>query len=184
MACLSLTSLPLVCGSEGVIAGVSRLYMIAHKDLKAVTGSPFPYVIATSGVVNEISLQTGKTFVEVGLIKNTSGINETGVFNENGTSYSTVELTLSLLDITAENITFVNSVKRQDVAAIAQDKQGRYYAIGFNGGLRTSALTATTGTADADAIGYNLTFTGNDTFGLKPVESAAALEAIAPVVVV
>lgn len=178
MACLSLVSLPLVCGSEGVIAGIAKLYMIAYKDLKAVSGSSFPYVVATNNVVNQLGLVTGKLFTEVGIIANTSGINETGVFNDNGTSYSTIELTLSLLDVTAENLSFVKAVGRQEVAAIAMDKSGRYYVIGLNGNLKVSAMTASLGTADADAKGYNLTFSGNDVFGIKPLEATSARTAI------
>jgi hypothetical protein len=178
MACSSLVSLPITCGSEGIIAGVSKLYMVAVQDLKPVTGSALPYTLATNKIVSTIGLQTAKKFVEIGLIKNTSGINETGVFNDNGTNYSTISLTLQLLGITAENQAFVASVKGQEVAAIALDKSGVYYTIGLNGGLKVSALTGGLGVTDSDQKGYSLSFTGNDVFGIKIIETSAAIAAI------
>jgi hypothetical protein len=179
MACLSLVSLPLACGQEGIIAGVAKLYMVAYKDMKPVVGSPFPYVLATGGIVNDISLQTSKTFVEIGTLKNTVDLRNSMVINENGTNYDSIELTMELLDITSDNQTFVNSVRGQEVAVIVQNKSGKYFAVGFNGSLKLSAMAGGLGKADADQIGYTLTFTGNDVFGMKLVESAAALEAIA-----
>jgi hypothetical protein len=178
MACLSLTGLPLIC-NDGLIAGVQKLYMVANQDLQNVSGSTRPYVLSTNSVVNQISLKSTKKFVEIGQLKNTAGLTETGVFNDNGTSYSTVEMTLSLVDITAENQAFVSNVKGQEISALILSKTGKYYTVGLNGGMRLTAYTGGLGTADADQIGYTLTFSSADTMGIKLVETSVATGAIA-----
>ncbi|WP_449439640.1 hypothetical protein [Pedobacter steynii] len=175
MACVSLTSLPLVCG-DVLMAGVQKLYIIANSDLTTISGAT--YTTATNGIINGINTVSGKTFVEVGVLKNTVGANQTGVFNENGTNYDTVELTVQLTDITPESETFVSSVRGREVSAILKSASGKYFSLGLKGGVKLSALTKGLGTADSDLIGYSLTFSGNDTLGIKLTDSAVALTKI------
>ena len=178
MACQSLTSLPLVCGSEGLQAGIQRLYMIAYNDLATVASSTLNYALATNGVVNQIGLDGSKTFVEIGTLKNVNGLDSAGVFNENGTQYETITFTTQLTDITPEHEAFVDSVKGQEVAVIVQSKSSKYFVAGIHNGLKMSALTKSVGKADSDLIGYTMTFTGNDTLGIKLVEPAIAMSSI------
>jgi len=180
--CLSITELLSAqnCG-EDLIAGISKLYMIAYQDLKALTGTPFPYSQATGGVISAIGLQTGKHFVEIGLLKDTTGLNVTGVFNENGTRYKTVDLAVTLQGITAENSAWVDNVSGQEIAVIVLDKSGVYYTAGLRGNLKMNGYTGGLGTAPSDDKGFKLTFQSNDAFGIKLLAQDGADDAIAPI---
>lgn len=175
MACESILTVSLVC-SDSLMAGVSKVYLIAAKDLSASSGST--YTLATNGMINNIGVASGKTFVEIGVLKNTAGGNETGVFNENATRYKTVEVPLQITDITADSEKFIDSVFTQDVAGILKSASGKYFAFGLQGGIKLSAYTKSLGVASSDLIGYTLTFSGNDTLGLKLTESSAAIAKI------
>ncbi|WP_158798085.1 hypothetical protein [Pedobacter sp. L105] len=178
-ACQSLTDLPLPC-TVGIAGGALKLYMAAYADLVPVSGSSFPYVLATGGVINQINMASGKTFVEIGIAtaSDSTELKNDGVINANGTNYKSVSLGLQLLGMNIANQNFVDSVTNQDVAAIVMSKAGEYFAVGLNGSLRLSAMTGGLGKAAADLIGYTLTFSGFDTLGVKIVESTAALTAI------
>lgn len=179
MACESLITLVKNCGTEGLIAGVSKLYMISAKDLKPVSGvTGSAYSVGVNGNITGIGLMSGKTFVQIGTIKNSVGLNEEGVYNDNGTNYSTETLTVRLTDISSENKAFVKSVSGQEVAAIVLSKSGKYYAVGLNGNMKISAKSGGLGLAEGDDIGYNLTFLGASADGLMIVEPSVIATAI------
>jgi hypothetical protein len=164
MACASLVALPRACGAEGVLGGSEKLYMIAHKDLVVVSGTTV-YTTASNGTVNEIGLASGKTFVEIGLLKSTAGLNLEYTNNpQTGSSYFTNTLTTVLAGMSVENRAFVDSVKNQPVVALLKTRTGKYFVTGLNGQFEVSAITGGTGVAEGDLNGYNLTFSGIDGF--------------------
>ncbi|WP_316841368.1 hypothetical protein [Pedobacter gandavensis] len=180
MACSSLITLVKNCGSEGLIAGVQKLYMVSANDLISVSGSTgASYSVDTNGIVNAIGLGAEKKFVEIGIIKNTTGLNEEFTINENGTNYSTETLTLKLADITVENKKFVDSVRGQEVAVIVKSRTGKFYTVGLNGLMKLSALSGGLGLAEGDDIGYNLTFSGVSQSGIQLVDVATVATSIA-----
>ena len=181
MACPSITALPRTCGTEGIYGGLEKLYIIAYKDLAPASGvAGTPIYVLTSGMVSDIGLVDTKTFVEVGLLKSTSGIKETLTKNfQSGTNFFTQESTLILSDITTENRAFINSVRYQPVSILVKTRTGKWFVTGLNGQLELSAAEGGTGTAETDLTGYTLTFQGIDGNMIPQVEESLIADIVA-----
>lgn len=164
MACSSLIELARACGAEGVVAGLEKLYMVAYSDLEPNGTTNLTYSAATNGVINDIFLASGKTYVEVGLLKSTAGVTETLTKNaQNGVSFFTQSMTVVLSDLTNENRLWVESVLNQPVSFLLKTRTGKYFVGGLNGQFELSAAEGGTGIAEDSLIGYTLTFTGVST---------------------
>jgi hypothetical protein len=174
MACTSLSALPLTCGSEGTMGGISpELYVIAYNDLVMPEGGTVGqvYTRATNQMINAIGLAASKTFVKVGVLKNTAGLNESFVGDQTkALYYFNQTFTLVLGGLTIENRAFLKSVMNQPIAFIIKARSGNFYAAGLNGLFQLSAAEGGTGVAEADLNGYTLTFTGIDTAPLSLVD--------------
>lgn len=163
MSCPSIVALPRACGAEGVIAGLDKLYIVSFKDMAAVSGSTEVYTVATNGLVNAIGLDSGKHFVEVGLLRSSADVNEKLTKEPSkGVSYFTQTLKVVLSDLTIENQKFIESVLNQPVAILLKTRTGKYYFTGGSGKFELTGVEGGTGTAEADLIGYTLTFDGTD----------------------
>lgn len=181
MACSSLIALPRACGT-GVVAGLEKLYMIAYNDLATADGATNEntYTTSTGGIVNDIGLDSGKKFVEIGLLKSTAGLAEALTKDTTkGTSFLTQTFTLVLGDLTVENKAWIESVMNQPVAILIKSRTGKFFVTGLNGQFELSALAGGTGTADADLIGYTLTFSGIDTKLIPQVDGTIIADLIA-----
>lgn len=182
MACDSIIALPRTCGADGIQGGLDKLYIIAFKDLEEVSTPASPgdvYTLSTGGIVNDIGVVGGKQFVEVGLLINSAGLNETMTKNlQNGTAFQTQTLTLPLAEITSANRTFVQSVMNQPVAFIVKSATGKHYAAGLNGKMELSGLEGGLGIAPGDNNGYTLTFTGIDKMLIPLVEDTVVSASI------
>jgi hypothetical protein len=161
MACNSLSALPRSC-SEGVVAGLEKVYIIAYKDLEAInSGTTEVYSASTNGIVNQVGVADSKNFVEIGLLKSTSGLGETLTKdNTKGTSFFTQTFTLVLGDLTTDNQTFIKDVVNQPVAVIYKTRTGKHFVVGLNGQFELQSAEGGTGTAETDLIGHTLTFAG------------------------
>jgi len=158
MSCSSLTALPREC-NEGVIAGLERVYMIAFKDLQKITGSEEVFSADTTGTVVQINTSNG--FVEIGLLKSTSGLEEKLTKDPaKGTCYFTQTFKLVLGDLTSANQNFIASVVNQPVAVIYKTRTGLFFVVGLNGQFEVTSVTGGTGVAESDMIGYQVDFAG------------------------
>jgi len=161
--CPSLVGLVRLCGADGVTAGLEKVYIIAFKDLapvSGVAGTPI-FTTATNGMISDIGLADDKNYVEIGLLKSTSGIDIKSTKNpQNGTAFYTVDFKIVLSDLTVENEAFVNSVFNQPVSIIAKTRTNKFLVLGLNGQFEVSEVTAGTGTAEGDLVGYNISFSG------------------------
>lgn len=182
MACTSIVALPRACGTAGVIAGLEKLYITSFADLAPASGTAgTPVYTQTSEVISDIGFLTGKCFVEVGMLKSTSGLKETLTKDtKNGVAFLTQTFTLTLSDLTPENRTFIESVLTQPVAILIKTRTGKYFAAGLNGQFELSALDGGTGTAESDLIGHTLTFTGLDTQLIPNVDQSLIPTIIVP----
>jgi hypothetical protein len=163
MACNSLVALPRVC-SDGVLAGVEKVYIIAFKDLETYPGTNEVFSATTAGTVVDIAFAGSERFVEIGLLKSTSGLNEVLTKdNTRGTSFFTQTFTVVLSDVTADNHKFIKDVQNQPVAVLYKTRTGKWFVAGLNGQFEISAIEGGTGVAEADLIGYTLTFNGIST---------------------
>ncbi len=183
MACPSLQALPRACGTEGVVAGVEKVFMITFNDLAVPTGSTVDevYTTSTNGMVDAIGLVATKKYVGIDLLKSTSGLDEALTKDtKTGTSYMTQTFKLVLSDLTSDNKTFIESVLNQPVSVLLKTKTGKYFVAGLNGQMELSALEGGTGTAEGDLIGYNLTFTGISTKMITQVDPTIVADLINP----
>ena len=179
MACSSLIQLARVCGAEGVVAGTEKLYMVAYNDLVPNSVTQLTYSAATNGVINDIFLASGKTFVEVGLLKETVGVTETLTKSpQNGVAFWTQTLPIVLSDLTTENRLWIESVLNQPVAFLLKTKTNKWLVGGLNGQLELSAAEGGTGVASDSLIGYTITFTGVSTKSLPQVNSTIIADLI------
>ena len=158
MACSSLTALARACGSEANIGGSEKLYMIAHKDLDVVTGST--YYSVTNGMVTDIQPADTKSFVEMGQLKATTGINWEYVNNPSTASfYYNNTLTTVLAGINATNHSWIDNTRGQAVVAMVKTKTGKFVILGLDGDLELATDTGGTGIGLDDLNGSTLTFT-------------------------
>lgn len=179
MTCSSIASLLRSCG-EGVVAGLEKLYMIAYKDLTSASGGTETYTLSSSGIINHIGLATGKTFVEVELLKSTAGMKEDAVIEPSkGVAYFKQELSIVLGNLTTDNRTFIETVLTQPVAILMKTRTGKYFAAGLNKQLFLSKAEGGTGVQENDLIGYSLTFEGVDTALIRMVDDTIITSLVA-----
>ncbi|MFL5810204.1 MAG: hypothetical protein ACJ749_11830 [Flavisolibacter sp.] len=178
MACTSLTALQIACGSQGIVSGIERLYVVAFNDLDASTGSTF--TTASNGMVSAITLDTGKKYVEVGVLRDTVELKDSYTANpSNGTGFHTQSFDLTLAGLTPENYAFIESVKTQPVSILIKSRLGNYFAAGLNGLMQLEKMEGGTGKAAGDLQGYTLTFSGIATKSLTQVDPTIVAALIA-----
>jgi hypothetical protein len=169
MSCTSILNLIRSCDSS--IGGIDKLYIIAFKDLELIDDKV--YTEGSNGVVNDIGLVIGKSFVEVSLLKNTTGLKETLQKDKvRGVSFYTQELSIVLSDLTVENLEFINSILNQPIALILKMKTGTFLFVGFEGGLELRNLEYSTGIAEGDLNGFTLSFGGTSLVSARLVDSS------------
>src|SRR6218665_3512298 len=102
MACSSILTYTRPCGNEFLLVGTaSEVYTTSN------------------GIISSITFgATATKFVEVGILKASTGLTEEVTKNPNGTGFITQTFTTKLIDITNENRIFVESVMNQPVAVI------------------------------------------------------------------
>jgi hypothetical protein len=177
MACASLSALPRACGAEGGIGGLEKLYMIAFSDLSGVTST---YTVSSGGTISAIGIDSGKHFVEVGLLKSTSGIQSALTKDlTKGVAFWTSTLTLVLGGLSIENRAFVESVTNQPVAVIVKSRTGKYFFTGGNSLMELKSADANTGIQEADLNGFTLTFEGVDSNLIRLVDDSIVPSLIA-----
>ena len=171
--CTSLTALTRECGTEGIMGGILKMYIMAYADFKSIGAAGSPIYTETTGTVSALGIVTAKKFVEIGLLKSTAGIVETLTKNaQNGTAFYTQDFSLVLSNVSAENRAFVKSVLNQPVSIIVKGRNNKDYIIGLNGLLELDSLSGGTGVAEGDLNGYTLGFKGLDSDLVKFIDPA------------
>lgn len=168
MACNSITAISRVCGTS-VIPGSEKLWLIAHKDLYAVSGTDV-YTVGATGSntwITAIGVTASKDFVEIGYLRDTASFTAEGTIDPTrGVAFATNTLTFKLGDVSLDNQTFLETVLTQPVAAILKLRNAKYFALGLGGLFQLSAFTVTSGAGPADEVSYTLTF--NEIDGIVP----------------
>lgn len=175
MACNSIIAINRVCGTS-LIPGSEKLWMIAHKDLYAISGDDVYQVSATGSNtwVTSIGVTASKSYVNVGYLRDTASFTGEGTIDPaRGVAFSTNTLTFKLGDLSLENQSFLETVLTQPVSAILKLRTGKYYVLGLNGLFQLSAFSVVTGAGPADEVSYTLTF--NEIDGIVPRQVNPAL---------
>lgn len=167
MACISLTAYTAQCG-ESLKAGFkNKTYMVAYNDLERITGSTDVYAIS-NGVVNQISLDSGKKFVKVDLDNKSQSLLENVSISESGIATETATFSGSITGFTKEGSAFVKSLAGQPIVILTQLANDAWAVIGLDGTIR---LTEAVGTHNATDSNRALTFSGDEFGGVKYVDS-------------
>lgn len=137
------------------LGGVKQVWFANFSDITGVTEA--------SGVVTAISKATGKKFYSYQLIRNTASLTETPTGSlENGTMFFQQQLTIILNKMQASTRNELNILSRATLMAVVQDNNGKYWLLGRTNGIDMNGGQHTTGTANGDRNGYELTFIGEE----------------------
>jgi hypothetical protein len=153
MACALTQGYTLDCKDS--LGGLKSVLFIESENVSVATEA--------AGVVTDISLAVGKYFYKYELVKETSMFMETVTASiQNGTIFYAQELTIVLNKLQANTRNEILLLAKNNLVAIVEDKNGKYWYLGQNGGLDITGGTAGSGTAAGDRSGYELTFSGQE----------------------
>lgn len=159
MACSSITAITRICGSTNK-PGVEKVWMVAYKDLYAISGTDTYTVGTSSYLVTSIGLTGSTKFVPIGVLKDSAGFDTAGTLDPTkGTNNVVNTIVLKLSGLSVENRNFVSALTFNPVAILFKGRSGNYYVVGLSGLNELASFTATTGKTSADDLGYTLTLT-------------------------
>lgn len=145
------------CGSA-TLTGIE----VGCKDnmggIKAVWISPFDGTITIDTTSDKVSDITGGDFKKYTFRKQTGGMNSTLTVDDTvGTQYWTTELTLQFSKMETSKAVEINALTWTDTIVIVKDSNNKYWLLGYDNPVSTTASTAQTGTNYGDLNGYTLT---------------------------
>lgn len=137
------------------IGGLKAVWFIGWNDVASVT--------VASGVVSAITKGAGKVFYKYQLVRNTASFTENIAGSiENGTVVYNQELTIVINKMQVSMRNEILLLAQNNMMAVVEDQNGRYWLAGRYNGLDLLSGTAGTGTAQSDRNGYSLTFSGGE----------------------
>lgn len=147
------------------IGGVKAVWFINANDVSSVTES--------SGVITTITKGAGKVFYKYQLVRNTSSFTQNIAGSvENGTVVYNQELAIVINKMQVSMRNEILLLAQNNLMAVVEDANGKYWLAGRYNGLDLTAGTAGTGTAQADRNGFTLTFTGGEKALAPEVQSS------------
>lgn len=153
MPCALTQSLTLDCRDS--IGGLKSVMFIESANVSAIT--------AAAGVVTAITKVTGKKFYKYELVKETSQFTETFTSSvANGTFFYAQELAIVLNKLQTNTRNEILLLAQNNLLAIAEDKNGKYWLLGRLNGLDVTGGNAASGTANGDRSGYTITLTAQE----------------------
>ena len=161
MSCTSAQAYTKQCG-KGISGGVAKLWVIGYGDLSYISGTTETYAVASgTTVVNQINIASGKTFVSVGLLK--ESVSFKGTYKRDsstGAASNSTETDLVISNMSEAAKTFIDNLSQQPVALIIKLRSGNYIVTGLNGFTELTDVSEDTGTKNSDMNGYQLKLTG------------------------
>ena len=159
------------------IAGSCETSMGGLKKVYIATFADNIYTIdTTANTVTGIS--TAVTWYEYNFKKGVCSMTSTlNVDNANGVNYVSTELVLQFLKMDTAKRVEVGALCTGDIAVIAQDANGKYWALGVSEPVNASAGTAQTGQAKTDGNFYQVTLSDDQT-SFPPEVTQAAIDAM------
>lgn len=137
------------------IGGIRNVWFINWNDVSSITEA--------SGVVSTITKGSGKVFYKYQLVRNTASYTENIQGSiENGTVLFDQQLVIVLNKMQANMRNEILLLARNNMMAVVEDQNGRYWLAGRKNGLDLLTGSASTGTAQTDRNGYTLTFSGGE----------------------
>lgn len=167
MACNSytLSGLNNIC-KESSFGGIKEVLVAQYDDIASVS-------VASGTSLLTPTMESGRTFSQYKLLKNTGGLTSTLNTSETSTSYFTNEVTLQFMKMETSKRLEIMALMMSACAVIVKDANNKYWYLGKDNYVECSAGSATTGTASSDANHYELTLT--DTSAELPYEVDASV---------
>lgn len=153
MACNTVTLNGINAKCDTSAGGIKRI-LIAQKDDVATIN-----VDEATGIIDEISMVTGKYFVQWLFRKNT-GNYTTSLTSDVaiGTQAVTTDLNLQFTKAEAVKRLEIQSAINASAVIIIEDMYGQYILLGLDNDVTITAVNQQSGTAITDLNGYTLTF--------------------------
>jgi len=161
MACSSVQAYTKQCG-RGISGGIAKLWVVGYGDLNIISGSTEVYAVASgTTVVNEVNLALGKTFVSVGLLKESISFKGTGKRDTSTGAFSNeTETTIVISSISEAAKQFIDGLLMQPVALLIKLRSGNYIVSGLNGFTELTDVSEDSGTKNSDMNGYQIKLSG------------------------
>jgi hypothetical protein len=146
--------------------GVKKIY-IAKFDAKTT-------YTETGGVISGMTSSNGIEFFQYDLQKNTADLSEAQSMtpeNETIGYVPTINIVFNKLDTPKRNEMLL--IARTAVVVIVEDRNGKYWLVGKEGGLDLGSSTRATGVAINDRNGSTLALSGSETEPFQEVQFSA-----------
>lgn len=153
MACNTVTLNGINAKCDTSAGGIKRVMIIKKDDVTDIS------VDATTGVVDNITLASGKYFVQWLFRKNT-GSYTTSLSADPaiGTQAVTTDLNLQFTKAEATKRLEIQSAINAAAVVIIEDMYGQYILLGKDNEVTVTAVNQQSGTSITDLNGYTLTF--------------------------
>ena len=175
MSCSTYSLKGIARGCRDSIGGIKKVWLASDYD-KVIAG-------VRVDETNTLSFETALAaeFKVFNFFKNTGSMTSTLNTSENAGNSWTTEVALQFMKMETSKRLEVEAMVMGECAAVVLDVNGKYWFLGKDNPITGSAATATTGTANTDLNGYNVTLTDNSLnlpYEITNAEAIGALEAI------
>lgn len=158
MACALTQGYTLDCRDS--MGGVAAAWLMEWDN---VSGGTTAGITVAAGTVTAITKATGKRFWKYNLQRATANWEEAYNDNvQNGTNFHVQTLNIILNKMQAATSQEIKLLAQNRLIAVVQDKNSKYWLLGYEHGLQRSGGKAGSGTAGGDRNGYELTFTADN----------------------
>ena len=152
MACVTTKGFCRDCSSN--VGGIEELLILERSNMSAYTESGSEVTAITDGGATWRQYHLKK---EVGSVTSTMTIDPT-----NGTRFSESEIGFSINTFKAASVNELKVALLGQLAIIAKDNNGRYWALGFQSWAEGTSLVTQTGTAYGDQNGFAITISAKE----------------------
>lgn len=149
MACSTYILSGLNVGCKDSMGGIKEVYICEYDKVKATVAS---------NKISTITCEDGK-FKTFKFRKNTGSLTSTLQTSETSGNSIQSELTLQFMKMETSKRLQMMALLMNECVAIVKDCNGKYWYLGYDNPLEASAGTASTGTANTDLNGYDITLT-------------------------
>ena len=149
MSCLLTTGRKIPCKSA--FGGIKRVYFADYGGITSVT---------VDGTTKEATIAGSPTWYEFDVKGNSSLETSVVSSRENGTTYYTQTLNLTLTYLDAKTQAELQTLAVARPYVVVEDYYGNSFLCGFENGMECTGGTVVTGAAAGDLSGFTLTFEG------------------------
>lgn len=153
-SCVSIALNGIAGHCETAKGGIKAVYVAEAADVTDVS------VNSTNGVIETITMASGKKFKKYTFRKQSSNFNsEASIDDAIGSKYWTNNVEMVFVKADAAKRLEMNALLQDDCVAIVQDQMDNYIYMGYEDVVSVTAGTQETGTQFSDRNGYTITLT-------------------------